>query len=708
MTIAAATANDGFSLQTLLELCSACAGIMLFALYAMHIGITQNSVIALWPAAGVAVWSFWRHSILALPGALFAFLLVATSVNGTHQIFAALGNVTGAMAAGALLRRVIVPGAERPVHDIAWIAIGAAALSAFVSVLFGVPELSLILGLTVSEIPEIALRWFMSAFVGAAIATPPLLIWSQQAARRRPHFGSTELIVTAATCVGMVVVTQQQQLPLLSVPGSLLLVCLPGMFWLAMRESTLEAVLGLSLIGSCNLTFATQVLAGESLGMLEMQLFVLSFLLVALLLQAATRHRVLLLDKLRQESAGLELRVQERTREAEVARAQAEAADQSKSEFLANTSHEVRTPLNAILGMAEFLREGSLDQGQQQQVDTILSSGRHLMSLLNDIIDLSKVEAGKLEIVVAPRRPEAMLEQLASLWRPMATEKGISFEIHLRDALPAYLELDDLRLLQCLSNLVSNAIKFTREGRVTVRVCREPRSDGDFDLVFAVSDTGMGMSAAEQARLFQPFVQADASISRSFGGTGLGLSITRRLAELMGGSVAVESSRGEGTTFALRIRTRAAQGKPDRPSATAPSERDRAKLRGLRVLLVEDNKVNRMVARGHLASYGMHFTEAEDGAQAMARLTAEAFDLVLLDIHMPVMDGVAAIAKIRASQAPVRDLPVIALTANAMAEERDRLLHLGMDGYASKPIDREALVAEIVRVLALRPAKTSR
>lgn len=603
-----------------------------------------------------------------------------------------------------MLQRVIVPEAERPVQDIAWIAIGAAALSAFISVLFGVPELSLLLGLTTSEIPEIALRWFMSAFVGAAIATPPLLIWSQQAARRLPHFGSTELIVTAATCVGMVVVTQQQQLPLLSVPGSLLLVCLPGMFWLAMRDSTLEAVLGLSVIGSCNLTFATKVLANETLGMLEMQLFVLSFLLVALLLQAATRHRLLLLDKLRQESAGLERRVEARTREMELARAQAEAADQSKSEFLANTSHEVRTPLNAILGMAEFLREGSLDKAQQHQVDTILSSGRHLMSLLNDIIDLSKVEAGKLEIAPAPRRPEAVLEQLASLWRPMATEKGLSFEVHVRDALPPYLELDDLRLLQCLSNLVSNAIKFTREGRVTVRVCRELANGDDFDLVFTVSDTGMGMSPAEQARLFQPFVQADASISRNFGGTGLGLSITRKLAELMGGDVTVDSRPGEGTTFTLSVRTRSVQGEEVSASLGMTKNTDTSILEGLRVLLVEDNKVNRMVARGHLKNYGMTFTDAENGAMAMACLETEPFDLVFLDIHMPVMDGVTAIAKIRASQAPVRDLPVIALTANAMAEERDRLLRLGMDGYASKSIDREALVAEMVRVLSLRPA----
>ena len=390
--------------------------------------------------------------------------------------------------------------------------------------------------------------------------------------------------------------------------------------------------------------------------------------------------------------------------------AAAEAASTAKSSFLANMSHEIRTPLNGILGMAQFLDTEPLSSFQRESVQTILESGKTLMALLNDVLDLSKIEAGKLNIEQTEGNLRNVFLHLQKLFSARAEEKSIALHVQIDPDFPETVKFDHIRVSQCVSNLMSNAIKFTSAGSVSVSVAHEISGPGEYRISVAIADTGIGISEEAAEGLFAEFSQADASTTRKYGGTGLGLAITSKLAELMGGAVTVASTPGEGSTFTFTFG--ASAGSPAK-AAAAPAQETRqgpAPFHGLRVLLVDDNAINRQVARLLLAPTGVITAEAVNGKEALKRLAGETFDLVLLDIHMPVMDGPETIKHIRASGEPWRAIPVIALTADAMSGERERLLSLGMDGYASKPIEQAALINEIHRVMSIsaRAATESR
>lgn len=383
------------------------------------------------------------------------------------------------------------------------------------------------------------------------------------------------------------------------------------------------------------------------------------------------------------------------------AAAAAAASNEAKSAFLANMSHEIRTPLNGILGMAQALASEPLTPTQRDGIHTILESGQTLMVLLNDALDLSKIEAGKLEISPSDGALREVVESLHKLFLPRAAEKGIELRLEIDEGVPEVLKFDAVRVRQCASNLISNAIKFTNSGHVGVAVSARAINAGAYQVTATVSDSGVGMSRDVVARLFSEFYQADDTITRHSGGTGLGLAITRKLARLMSGDVVVSSTPGKGSTFTLTFTAArsSASKKAARlsPSPSAPA--GAAAFKGVRVLLVDDNAVNRQVARLLLAPFGAVITEATNGAEALAALDKATFDVVLLDVHMPVMDGMEAIRHIRAAEAPWRNIPVIALTADAMRGDQGRLLAAGMSGYASKPVEQAALVNEIRRVL---------
>jgi signal transduction histidine kinase/ActR/RegA family two-component response regulator len=409
----------------------------------------------------------------------------------------------------------------------------------------------------------------------------------------------------------------------------------------------------------------------------------------------------------------LERRVEVRTRQLAEAVEQAEMASRTKSEFLATMSHEVRTPLNGVLGMAQVLASQELTEAQHRNVRTIVESGRLLMSILDDVLDISKVEAGKLEIIPAPFDMRHAMKRIKGLFQSRADEKNVALDVAVDSSVPETLIGDPVRISQCVSNLISNAVKFTERGHVGVGVSAIPLATNrgaDCVLVtVSVEDTGIGMNSQAMPLIFEAFNQADSSMARRFGGTGLGLTITRRLARMMGGDVTVASAPNKGSCFTLTFA--AAAGRRHGAASEAPAPANlMGGLQGVRILVVDDNSINRQIARLFLEPQNAHVSEAEDGRQALDVLAGQPVDLVLLDIHMPVMDGPEMFKRLRASSAANRNVPVIAVTADAMCGDRERYTRLGMNGYISKPIEQREAIAEITRVLGadMRMAPHSR
>ena len=387
--------------------------------------------------------------------------------------------------------------------------------------------------------------------------------------------------------------------------------------------------------------------------------------------------------------------------ELRAAKEAAEASSRTKSQFLANMSHEIRTPLNGVLGMAQALDAEDLSPSQKEKVNIILDSGKSLTALLNDVLDLTKIEAGKLEISAVPGDFLHTMKRTRQLFQTQAEDKGVDLFVRYDSNFPQRLAYDPVRVRQCVSNLLSNAIKFTAQGRVEVAITAKPLGEGSFMVSVDVSDTGIGMSRETIEKLFTVFTQADGATTRKFGGSGLGLAISRQLARMMGGDLLVESTEGQGSIFRLTFKAQeAAPAAATAPAAQAKPAPAKHSLRGTRVLITDDNAINRQVIKLFLAPQGCDISEATNGKEALDMIAAHEFDLVLLDVHMPVMDGKEAIARLRANDR-WKSLPVIALTADAMSGDREKYLSLGMTDYVAKPVDQRELVAKMYAVLKL-------
>ncbi len=376
----------------------------------------------------------------------------------------------------------------------------------------------------------------------------------------------------------------------------------------------------------------------------------------------------------------------------------ANSAVAAKSDFLANMSHEIRTPLNGVIGMISLLNRSPLDREQVEMLDTMQSSGQALLGIINDILDYSKIEAGRMELERIDFELRRLAEGVVKIAAATGSAKPITVEAVIDPDVPHHAVGDPVRLRQVLLNLLGNAIKFTPQGEVRLELSREESESGELVLRFLVRDTGIGMTPDQRERLFQPFTQADTSTTRRFGGTGLGLAICHGLAGLMGGEFEVESALGEGSSFSFTARLGHAEpigpGEGSAPTAVAAEP-----ARGGVVLLVEDNPVNQLLAKKMLDALGLRYELAQHGLEALAACRRRRFDLILMDCQMPQMDGYEATRNLRTLEGEGPRTPIVALTANALVGDRERALAAGMDDYLSKPYDLDGLRQTVARWL---------
>lgn len=433
-------------------------------------------------------------------------------------------------------------------------------------------------------------------------------------------------------------------------------------------------------------------------------LAILSFALTATLVIVATRRVTNVAADAHAQTKAAMRELRTALAQSEEAETRAEAASQAKSQFLANMSHEIRTPMNGIIGMNELLLRTKLSPGQRRYAETVQVSAHALLEIIDDILDISKLEAGKLEIETIDFRLGQVVRQAVDLLAPRALEKGLSLTCDIDPGCEGPLKGDPTRLRQVLLNLVANGVKFTEAGGVEVVVRGRTRGDPNRVRV-EVRDTGIGLTEDQKPKLFQNFQQADGSITRKYGGTGLGLAISRQLVELMGGRIGVDDRPGGGAVFWFELDLASGAGAEPVPAMAPTPQEDGAAAPTAHVLLVEDNDINARLATEVLRQLGFSIERAVHGGEAVEAVASRPFDLILMDVNMPVMDGLEASRRIRRLPGVAARTPIVAMTANAMARDEEACVAAGMDAFVAKPFKLDQFVGVLSHVLAEAQAR---
>ena len=660
-----------------------------------------TTVSPLWPAAGLSLGLLWRDAARtdsiclgvfagqwfvfwlgpALKSALLGQSTRLSPMGAALALLPALGAALGAFLASRVLVWRKADGGLRKPTDVLTLA-GAASAQASVSAAFGASTLALGGIIPWSIWRDVATTWAVGDWLGAVLLSPLLLRTPTPYKRDRTV---ETIVVLVLTCVvAWVIFVSDIFVYLNGVSGTHL--CLVPLGWGALRLSgTVVSVQTLLVAAIATIPTLRGLGPFAGFSALNGRLFSLQMFL------ATESISTIVLFALQTWKRATEAERDLKEVELVFARERAEKASAAKSEFLTNMSHEIRTPLNGVLGAAELLSKSTLTQNQEALVGILRGSGETLLLLLNDLLDLSKIEAGKMEMETSAFAPADIARDVVNLFRSKVTG-NVELRLEIDSTVPPRLLGDALRIRQLLSNLVGNAVKFTSKGSIVVSCLK---SDND-DLVLQVRDTGVGIPEERQAAIFQPFEQADSGTARRHGGSGLGLAICSRLVELMKGTITLSSKQGEGTTITitlpLEVAPPEAVSKREGSASTYPTFRQ-----GLRVLVAEDNKINRIIASKMLGAVGIEIAEAVDGVNAVALWEAGPWDLILMDVQMPHMDGLQATREIRRKEAASgrKAVPIVALTANAMASQAETCREAGMNDFLTKPVQHQELLAMV-------------
>ncbi len=642
----------------------------------------ENGMPALWPcnamlAAGLMHLSGWRRPALVAACALSCMVMHhlagdAWPIIAIYTVCDITESCLIAWLVPRLLRRTPNVRSLRSAVLVVLIALPVAATMATLG--------SALCALASKEEVISFLRdWFFSTALGAAVALPATLVILQpqtEAAFRKPLWAQALIYGLIAAVTWIAFNGQGNPMPFLVFPATML-----AAFQLGPRSAAWSAVVVAAIAGSLTAAGLGPTQLNPVWSDVDRFRMIQTFVITLFFTCLAAGLAVSKLQRFKRLMA-------RRSAFARAARARAQAASRAKSEFLATMSHEIRTPLNSILGFASLLgATEQLSEDGRRRVDLIAGAGDSLVTLVNDILDFSRLEAGRIQLDPAPVSPACLLRQVAGIVAPDAQAKGLALTVEIESDEAILHALDESRLRQVLLNLLNNAVKFTPAGAIVARLTADPET-----LRFEIVDTGIGVTTEQQSRLFQRFSQADGSIRRTFGGAGLGLAICKALTDLMGGEIGLSSRPGQGSTVWVTL--------PAAPvEAPAPTDDADQPAVAARILLVDDHPMNRELGSAMLVLAGCEVEVAEDGDEAVRIAAERDFDVILMDIHMPRMDGLAATRAIRALGGPRGETPIIALTADVMPQQVERCRRAGMVDHIAKPIDRDTLYRVVERWL---------